>query len=246
MDQQTQQSLGPVEFTFDWYRRLLEDLQDRGLEFRTLSEGVTEGAVLLRHDVDLSVEKTLTMARIEAEQGVQATYCFLLTSPLYNPFERKRRDQIRAVAALGHDVALHFSTHEYWEASDRPDDDELVARVDEERALLGTLLSSEPETVSFHVPPSWVLDRSFEGFRNAYGPAYFGDVDYVADFPARWRRGAPARAASPAATQLLTHPGLWGEEDADFETRVEEGVTEACDHAGAKADMEFLSEAYSQ
>lgn len=237
-----QRTLPPasLEFTYDWYRAFLDRLQSAGHEFRTFSDSHDSGDVILRHDVDLSLEKALTVARIEAERDVESTYCILLTSALYNPMEREHRDRIRAIGALGHEVALHFSTHEYWDADDRPDDDALEDRVAEEQEILETIMPATTDTVSFHVPPSWVLGRSFETFRNAYAPAYFDDVEYVADSGQRWRDAPPDLPQPPSTVQVLTHPGLWGEADGDFEARVDWSVAEACRHADRKSQLEFF------
>jgi hypothetical protein len=245
MDEQTTHSPVTVDFTYDWYRSFLERLADAGFDFRTFSDGAGPGDVLLRHDVDLSIEKALTTARIEADRGIEATYCVLVTSALYNPFEGKRREQLRAIQALGHEVALHFSTHEYWDSANPPDDATLVSRIDEERDVLGSVLSTRPETVSFHIPPSWVLDRTFEGFTNTYSPALFSDIDYIADSGQRWRTEPPEIPDPARPAQVLTHPGLWGESDGGFEDRVDQSVSSACRHASRKAQLEFVEDRYN-
>jgi hypothetical protein len=246
MDEQPRQIPTTVEFTYDWYRSFLGRLDTVGFDFRTFSDDVGPGDVVLRHDVDLSVEKALTTARIEAQRGIEATYCILVTSALYNPLEGKRRDQLRAIEALGHEVALHFSTHEHWDANEPPADDVLESRIDDERDALGTVISRYPETVSFHVPPSWVLDRSFEGFSNTYGPDYFGDIDYIADSGQRWRTEPPEMPDPTEPVQILTHPGLWGEADGDFTERVDRAVTSACRHSSRKAELEFIEDGYNR
>lgn len=240
MGKQTTQSADGVEFTYSWYREFLDAVRDAGYEFRRFSDDAGAGTALLRHDVDLSVADALLMARLEAEHDVQATYCVLLTSGLYNPLERECRERIRKIESLGHEVALHFSTHEYWDAE--PDDDDLRARVDAERTVLGTIAAETPATVSFHVPPEWTLDRSFEEFRNTYAPGYFSGMDYVADSGQRWRETPPDLPNLGESVQILTHPGLWGAADSGFEGRVERAVAGACRRAETKARREFLGE----
>lgn len=240
MGKQTTQSTDGVEFTYSWYREFLNAIREAGYEFRRFPEGADAGTAYLRHDVDLSVADAVTMARLEAEHDVEATYCVLLTSGLYNPLERECREQIREIEALGHEVALHFSTHEYWDAE--PDDDDLRARVDEERAVLGTVAAETPEVVSFHVPPEWTLNRSFEGFRNTYAPEYFTGMDYVADSGQRWREAPPNVSELGDSVQILTHPGLWGAADSGFEDRVERAVAGACRRVETRAHREFLGE----
>lgn len=238
MVEQANQLLDGVEFTHRWYRRFLRRLLAEGYDFRVFSDRLGDGDVVLRHDVDLSLDDALRMARLEADLGIQSTYCVLLTSGLYNPFEGNHRDTLREIESLGHEVALHFSTHEYWSAE--PDKETIVRRIDEERSILERIVSPT-ETVSFHRPPSWVLAREFREFRNTYAPAYFTDIGYVADSSQRWREDPPPLKDLPATLQVLTHPGLWGDEDTDFDSRIDQAINNACGNASRHARREFIT-----
>lgn len=242
MERQTTQSADPVEFTYNWYQEFLDRIAEAGYEIRSFSDGVELGDVVVRHDVDLSVGDARRMAELEADRGLTTTYCFLLTSGLYNALEREKREQIRQIEALGHEVALHFSTHEYWARDEEPEDDALSARIDEELTVLDTIVSGTTETVSFHAPPNWVLNRELGGVRNAYSPKYFEEMRYVADSGQRWRRSPPVVDEFGASAQVLTHPGLWSQSDGTFEQRVERATTRSCRHANAKAQREFVPE----
>lgn len=238
MGKETKQLLGNVEYTHRWYRRYLRELLQQGYDFRAFSERIGDGDVILRHDVDLSVTAAAEMARIEADLNVSSTYFVLCTSALYNPLEKKYRTILQEIESLGHEVALHFSTHEYWPAGEPPDADEIERQVAEERSVLGSIV--EPtETVSFHRPLSWVLDRDFDGFRNTYAPAYFSDIDYVADSSQRWRDDPPPVDGFPETRQILTHPGLWAEGDRGFEYCLEQAISNTCGHASRNARNEF-------
>lgn len=231
-------TFGRVDFSFDDYERLLEHLLDRGYEFVGYDDP-SPGEVLLRHDVDLSVTRAADMARIEADHGVESTYFFLVSSPAYSLVSAEGRTALDEIEALGHDVGLHFDVHHYWD--ERPPDVELESRVREELRGLQRLTAGEVDTVSFHVPPEWVLGAEFEGFQNAYAPRYFGDVEYVSDSNQKWRDepvfgdGLAGDDHGPGAVQILVHPGLWSP-DGDslddvldtFRTRLEAEVAEYC------------------
>jgi hypothetical protein len=245
MAEQPEQRPSEVAFTYRWYREFLEELQSAGYEVGTVAGGIDHGRVILRHDVDLSLEAALTMAHIEADQGVQSTYCILLTSPLYNALDGEHCEAIREIEELGHEIALHFSTHEYWGADEEPSQSELEARIQEELSILDTVTETTPETVSFHIPPEWVLDRTLdggalEGVQSTYGPELFGEVGYVADSVQRWRDDRPKVEDLPERAQILTHPGLWGPSDDDFEGRVESALTEAYHYTKLRAHEEFI------
>jgi len=239
MGEQADPLLGTVEFTHRWYRDLLERLGDLGYDFRAFGAAPEPGTAFLRHDVDLSPAAALRMARIEAEHDISGTYCFLVSSPLYNPLEATHRDHLREIEALGHEIGLHFSTHEYW-PDERPDRAELYSRIADERAVLDRITTDPVSTVSFHIPPDWVLGESFEGFHNTYAPAYFDEIGYVADSSQRWRTEPPTLSELPDSVQVLTHPGLWAGSDATFRARVERAVSESCTHARQKARREFV------
>ena len=231
-----------MTFTHEWYEGFLRRLRSAGYEFGTFETPPRSGEVLLRHDLDLSLRRAVKVARIEAEQGVTAAYFLLLTSPLYNAMDGQSRAAIREVASLGHEVGLHFDTHQYWAADTPPSPEAVVERVREEQSVLASIVDDPLETVSFHVPPEWVLGESFPGLRSAYEPAYFEDVEYVADSGQRWRSEPPFADGRPDAAQVLTHPGLWGETDASFDARVEQAITETCTSLERRTLEEYLGE----
>lgn len=202
-------AFGRLEYTLAEYETLLRSLLEDGFSFTDFSAPVDAKEVVLRHDVDLSPMKALEMARIEATLGVQSTYCFLVTSPIYNLLEVEHTRAIAEIDALGHDVALHCNTHHYWD--EQPSTDTLTAQVRAECDVLATLLGAAVETVSFHRPPEWVLDRDFAGFENTYQPAFFSAITYRSDSRQKWRREVPFPEGHPERLQLLIHPELWGD-----------------------------------
>jgi len=223
--------MSDIEFTFRWCRSFLERLLAEGYRFRSYDEGVASGDVLLRHDVDLSPERAVRMARMERDLGVSSTYFFLLGTPLYNPFQAPVRDAIREVESLGHDVGLHFSTYQYWPASRPPPESDIAEAVAREQGVLETIVGTVVPTVSFHLPPPWVMERTFEAFPSTFEPRFFGDIAYLADSRQRWRHDGADIPNGGRPLQVLMHPGLWASEDAPFEERIREAVAEADERA---------------
>lgn len=233
---------GEVEFTHQWYRTFLNELRSHGYSFTPFSDYCgAEESIILRHDIDLSIEAAVELAQIEADLGAEATFFVLLSSPVYNPIEREERDRLRRIESLGHEVGLHFSTHEYWPISDPPAEEAIETRVREEFDIVGQLVEDPARAVSFHDPPEWVLDREFDAFESAYAPAYFSDMTYIADSGQRWRETPPNVPVPPRPTQLLSHPGLWGGEDNAFEACIEQWVSAACRRADRRARREILT-----
>jgi peptidoglycan/xylan/chitin deacetylase (PgdA/CDA1 family) len=208
-----------TEFTYDAYRAFLDGLLDRGYDFGGFDAPVPGGTVVLRHDVDWSPERARRMARIEADRGVTATYFLLVSAPLYNVRADRIRAAIEEIESLGHRLGVHVSTHEYWDAD--PGREAVAERVREEQRTLGTVVDDVAEAVSFHIPPDWVLGVDYDGFTNAYAPAFFEDVAYTADSNQRWREDPAFDGTPPERVQVLVHPGLWADADAGFGDRLD-------------------------
>jgi hypothetical protein len=227
-----------AEFTPVWYDDLLEAFQASGYRIRPVGHDPVPGDILLRHDVDLSIDSALEMARKEALLGIQSTYFVLVASPLYNVHEAEVRESIREISDLGHDVGLHFSTHQY--RLDPGQTGALVDRVSEERQILETVVEDVVEPVSFHAPPEWILEHEFDAFPSTYEPALFTEIGYAADSGQRWREEPLLTDGKPQSLQILAHPGLWTEDDASFEECVERAIGESCRRSTRSARSEFL------
>lgn len=203
--------LDSLEYRLDSYERLLRSFQAAGYTFSPFdaAEPPAEGEILLRHDVDLSIDRALAMAERERALGVCSTYCILLSAPVYDLTRPRNVRALQRISKLGHELALHFDSHSYWAADTEPSGESIAAKVTDELAALGRLIDEEPSTASFHIPPSWVLDRGFEGFTNTYAPPFFSDIDYRSDSSQKWVAAEPFPDELPETLQLLVHPGLW-------------------------------------
>lgn len=90
------------------YKKLLKSYLEKGYKFVYFNEyDENEKHIILRHDVDFSIDYALDMALIEWELGIKASY-FFLTHGIYNfqsvPFEKFKE--------LGHYTGLHVDyTH---------------------------------------------------------------------------------------------------------------------------------------
>jgi len=69
--------------------------------------------ILLRHDIDLSLDYALDMALLEKDNDIQSTYYILLHSDLYNAASPEGIERIRAIKAAGHDIGLHIDTRHF-------------------------------------------------------------------------------------------------------------------------------------
>ena len=63
--------------------------------------------MILRHDVDLSLDAALRMAELEAEAGAAATYFLMTGSVFYNLGSPEGERALGRLRELGHRVGLH-------------------------------------------------------------------------------------------------------------------------------------------
>src|SRR5688572_8147404 len=66
--------------------------------------------VILRHDLDVSLDRALPVAEIERAQGVRSTYMVMMNppTPLYAVGDRAGRAMLRRLLTLGHEIGVHF------------------------------------------------------------------------------------------------------------------------------------------
>lgn len=234
---------GTVEFTYDWYERFLTELLDAGYTPADYDETLSNGEMIVRHDIDFSPRKALTMGRIEADLGIETTYFVLVTSPLYNPFYKPNRSIWEELQSLGHTIGVHFSTHQYWDGEAPPK--VVTERVQAERDALGSTVGDVSEAVSFHRPDEWLFKRSFGEFISTYEERFFTEITYRGDSNQRWREEHPLAGGFPDKLQILAHPGLWGSEDADFETRVSNETEYELDRIGRFMEEQLIEKRYN-
>ena len=92
-----------MDFTIKKYKELISALKDAGYVFVTYAEyceGLrTDKFIVIRYDVDRSVERARRLAEVELGVGVKASYYFR---------EKFIGDDVVCIASLGHEVGYHY------------------------------------------------------------------------------------------------------------------------------------------
>lgn len=196
--------------SLDAYRTLVENLLATGYEPRGFDRVEPDRRhVILRHDVDMSPATAAALAELESELGVRAIYFVLLRSDLYNALSAANLAHLQRIAALGHELGLHFDASLY---SDDPDALDVAAG--RECGILESALDLRVGTISFHRPARSMLDgeRPLAGRLHAYQRRFFSEMGYCSDSRGGWHHGHPLdheAVRSGRALQLLTHPIWW-------------------------------------
>lgn len=202
-----------MDFTYDAYRALLRLLRDGGYTFETYHTWRdTPRCVILRHDIDQSIEAALKLGRLEAEEGVRSTYFVLLGSEFYNPASSAALAGLRELRELGHEIGLHFDEVAY-PSSESPVE-ELIQR---EADILSSICGFPVTTVSMHRPSKATLEADLEipGIINSYGKTFFHDFKYLSDSRRRWREPVLdiIRGGEYDRLHILTHAFWYHEQE---------------------------------
>ena len=96
------------DFTVEAYRQLISlALTSYQLaDYRSIPWG--ERFVLWRHDCDYSLNRSLALAKIEAEVGLWSTFFVNPHCEFYNLLESGQLALVKEMVQLGHDIGLHF------------------------------------------------------------------------------------------------------------------------------------------
>jgi hypothetical protein len=175
-------------FDLPHYGELLDAARSGGYRFAFFDRAPEPGDVLLRHDVDMSLEAALTMAELEAEDGVASTYFLMTQSDFYNLDSRAGRVAVARLRELGHRIGLHA--------------------IHPERALDERF---DP-VFAWHTPDPDYMTEPVEGLVNVMQPGFFEPERYRSDSNRHWRSGCPHDELAQGSfewLQLLVHPEIW-------------------------------------
>ena len=175
-------------FDLTHYRELIEAAKEGGYRFTSFDAEPEAGDLLLRHDVDLSLDAALELARLEHAADARATYFLMTESVFYNLASAEGRETIRALRELGHAVGLHA----VYPRASRDDRFDAV--------------------VAWHNPDPEYVHEPVSGFVNVMQQPWFTKGKYRSDSNQHWREGCPheeLRAGGFEWLQLLVHPEIW-------------------------------------
>jgi hypothetical protein len=160
--------------------------------------------VLMRHDIDFSLDDALIMAKIEKDLNFRATYFFMLTSNTYNLLSKRSRDIVLEIKEMGHKVSLHFDPTVY---------DGLDA-YKQEQAIFEKSFNTEIDIVSIHRPGKFLDNNNLDlyGIKQTYQDRFFKEFKYLSDSGGKDVLPSISSfldSSSKQALHLLIHPVWW-------------------------------------
>ena len=212
-----------LDFSYDYYREIIALLK-RDFNLCSFHESpkyigkrLDRSIAILRHDIDLDIDKALIMAEIESNMGVCSCFMFLTNCAFYSIEDDTVSSAIRSIKEMGHDIGIHYDIHQ-----------DKNSTIEIECSRLEDILNSVVKSISFHRPISEYLN----------GPIYIGDRvntyasdlmnNYLSDSKGIWREGEPLtmiknyRNKTDVILQLLVHPIWWGCEGVTASEKLQE------------------------
>ena len=194
------------DFTLDHYQRMLKGLREQHV-FIPYTQYFKEYGkyILLRHDVDISPERALSLAVIENRLGLHATYFIDPHSLWYNSFDKRVKNVVKRIMELGHYLGLHFN-FEYWgfPSTGLP----IEEYVEKEKHITEQMYGVNLYAISFHNPNQVILDmyqeKYYAGLVNCNGAELRKLYIYKSDSNYKLPELAYADKL-----QLLLHPVWW-------------------------------------
>ena len=217
-------------FTYDNYRHLIELLKSQNYQVCNYSDYHNfDRPLIIRHDVDYSLQKAIRIAEIENELNVKSTFFVLLSSDFYNVFSKENYNLIKKIISYGHNIGLHFDETRY--EYKRTTFHDCVVN---EAIILSSAIDYNINSVSMHRPSKNTLAANyrFEGLINSYGNEFFNDFKYLSDSRMFWRENIEKIIESNSYDKLhiLTHPFWYN----IFENSLKEIVDQFCKSASTE------------
>lgn len=199
------------DFTEAGYASLLDAAKSRFKFVGFDSKDHQSGVAIWRHDIDMSPQRALKMAEIEAASGIQAHYFVMFGSRFYNPCETLVTTILKKISVLGHKIGLHFDVSAYSQNLAR-----IEKALKNESNLLSDLIGQRISSFSLHNPTLQgglaLNELNYAGLVNASSPILVGSFNYCSDSNGIWRhRRLMDLVNDPSVERLyaLTHPEWW-------------------------------------
>lgn len=211
-------------FSFADYREILSIIQSTGTYCSYKEAMKRDRFILMRHDVEYSVERAYALSKVERSMDFVSTYFFQWTNNSYNILSRRNMDMIKDMHERGHHIGLHFALNGMT-------DMELIRRqIVKEMNILSEMFGFKIDTFSIHRPSKDVLRENIKlpNIINAYQDDFFTfaetvsentplNVKYLSDANHIWRYGYPSKENITGydKVQILTHPFAWSKKGYD-------------------------------
>ncbi|MCR5503136.1 MAG: hypothetical protein K6F53_09010 [Lachnospiraceae bacterium] len=234
-------------FSYDDYKEIIRIIKSTGLQADYREALGRDRFIIMRHDVEYSVERAWKLAKVERSMDFTSTFFFQWTNNSYNILSRRNQEMVRDMHERGQNIGLHFALNGLT------DMEEIRKKIVKEMEMLSEMFGFTIDTFSIHRPSRDVLRENIKlpGIINAYQEEFFTFADnvtedtpvkvkYLSDANHIWRYGYPdeRNITGHDKVQILTHPFGWTKEGYDnfgnYKTLLSEKIAEIVESVDAE------------
>lgn len=216
-------------FSYRHYRNVIRTLQQTGkiTSFHQAVKNQPTEFIVIRHDIEFSIDRALIMAQLEQKLGLVTTYLVQIRNQTYNPFSKSNLAKLKTIVALGHHLGLHY----YCDKNRQFNKNVARREVQQDLIMLGTALDRPIDIFSIHRPNPESLQSylKIKGVINCYDRQFFHygsgphPVVYLSDSNCLWRYGKPLavlKNLNKVKMQILFHPCFWNQTNLGYHQSV--------------------------
>lgn len=173
-------------FTTRHYFDCLFRAKDLGYKIRRVCDWNKddEKFIILRHDIDFSLDYAHRIATYESRFGFYSSYYVYLHSNTYNALSPKNMAIIKKIAGLGHEIGLHYDER---------------YNLDSEDSILQNIVTPKP-----------VMTKTMHNTAWSSTKPVFGQEKYISESGRNWREGCMCQhIGKEDKLYILTHPVWW-------------------------------------
>ena len=151
-------------FSYEDYRKIIEIIKSTGLQAGYKEAINKDKFILMRHDVEYSVERAYHLSKVEESMDFTSTYFFQWTNNSYNILSKRNMDMVKDMHERGHVIGLHYALNGMT-------DMELVRKqIVKEMSMLSEMFGFKVDIFSVHRPSKDILRENIKlpGILNAY------------------------------------------------------------------------------
>lgn len=205
-------------FSYDDYKEIIRIIKSTG-RYTDYKHAIDRDKfVIMRHDVEYSVERAYDLAKVEESMDFTSTFFFQWTNNSYNLLSRRNMDMIRDMHERGQTIGLHYALNGLTDMA------QARKQIVKEMDMLSEMCGFKIDTFSVHRPSKDILRENIKlpGILNAYQDEFFTfaeevnentpvAVKYLSDANHIWRYGYPdeANITGHDKVQILVHPFAW-------------------------------------
>jgi hypothetical protein len=212
-------------FTLTHYKECIELARDSGYTIIPVKDfDKQKKVILLRHDIDFSLEYAYELANFEYDLGINSSYYVYLHSPTYNALSPKSMGMIKAMKGMGHEIGLHYDSRYDLGYS--------------EKDIIPTIIKDDVKSMTQHFPAATL-------------PMYYQDIidpitlkiKYISDSGRNWREGCMCNHIGKGNLHINTHAEWWVTNSQSREDMIR--ILYESQHATLQKDVEGIREMLS-